>query len=282
MDFHIHSCLSPCGSLEMGPKNVINSLKKNNISISSITDHNSIFNFPSFFINGIKNKILFFPGIEIQTLEEIHIIVIFPTFLEAINFYKKIEQFINNIKADYDIFGDQPIVDEEENIIKEEEKLIIQSINLSIDDIVKEANKLNLIYFPAHIFDDSFSIISQIGFIPDNIEIPIIEISQKNQIEKIDKIKKKFSIITNSDAHYLNQIGKKYFSIKNNTQLDYLINSFYDISSNLKNEKIFYQEIFDLSFYKKNNNLKEKIKEIYLEIKNTIINYPQNIENIFL
>jgi|YNPMSStandDraft_1061717.scaffolds.fasta_scaffold06205_4 hypothetical protein len=282
MDFHIHSCLSPCGSLEMGPKNVINSLKKNNISISSITDHNSIFNFPSFFINGIKNKILFFPGIEIQTLEEIHIIVIFPTFLEAINFYKKIEQFINNIKADYDIFGDQPIVDEEENIIKEEEKLLIQSINLSIDDIVKEANKLNLIYFPAHIFDDSFSIISQIGFIPDNIEIPIIEISQKNQIEKIDKIKKKFSIITNSDAHYLNQIGKKYFSIKNNTQLDYLINSFYDISSNLKNEKIFYQEIFDLSFYKKNNNLKEKIKEIYLEIKNTIINYPQNIENIFL
>ena len=282
MDFHIHSCLSPCGSLEMGPKNVINSLKKNNISISSITDHNSIFNFPSFFINGIKNKILFFPGIEIKTLEEIHIIVIFPTFLEAINFYKKIEQFINNIKADYDIFGDQPIVDEEENIIKEEEKLLIQSINLSIDDIVKEANKLNLIYFPAHIFDDSFSIISQIGFIPDNIEIPIIEISQKNQIEKIDKIKKKFSIITNSDAHYLNQIGKKYFSIKNNTQLDYLINSFYDISSNLKNEKIFYQEIFDLSFYKKNNNLKEKIKEIYLEIKNTIINYPQNIENIFL
>jgi len=282
MDFHIHSCLSPCGSLEMGPKNVINSLKKNNISISSITDHNSIFNFPSFFINGIKNKILFFPGIEIQTLEEIHIIVIFPTFLEAINFYKKIEQFINNIKADYDIFGDQPIVDEEENIIKEEEKLLIQSINLSIDDIVKEANKLNLIYFPAHIFDDSFSIISQIGFIPDNIEIPIIEISQKNQIEKIDKIKKNFSIITNSDAHYLNQIGKKYFSIKNNTQLDYLINSFYDISSNLKNEKIFYQEIFDLSFYKKNNNLKEKIKEIYLEIKNTIINYPQNIENIFL
>lgn len=40
-DLHIHSVLSPCGSLDMSPKNIVQSALDKELEIIAITDHNS-------------------------------------------------------------------------------------------------------------------------------------------------------------------------------------------------------------------------------------------------
>lgn len=312
VDFHIHSCLSPCGSLEMGTSNIIKKLKENNIKIASITDHNTINNFPAFFINGLKNDILFFPGIELQTIEEVHIVIIFPTFIEARNFFNKhLKDKINNIKANYEIFGDQPVIDENENILYEEEILLIQSLNISFDQIVKLAQNEDLIYFPSHIFADSFSLISQLGFFPPELKIKLVEISAKTDSHKLENFYKllnnKANYITNSDSHYPNEIGKKYFIIKNNevykifNNLISITNTHLNKYKNINKENfeshekpfnildkrhINYQDIFNLEFYNNYPEIYENILFLYYKIKKILYddfeNFILNIENFFL
>ncbi|MCX8058234.1 MAG: PHP domain-containing protein [Spirochaetes bacterium] len=290
IDFHIHSCLSPCGSLEMGPFNLINKLNQFNIKLASITDHNTIINFPSYFINGLKNQILFLPGIEVQTMEEVHLVIIFPTYIEAKIFYDSyLKDKINIIKANYEIFGDQPIIDENENIISEEENLLIQSLNISFNNICKILENEGYIYFPSHFFSDSFSVISQLGFLPSDLNIKLIEISNTKDIEKLreDYIlnNKNINIITNSDAHYLNDIGRKYFKIKNKELSELFLNFNIEYNKYLINEKIDYFSIINSNIYFKFPQLRDNIIVIYNKIKEILYSdnnfFIQNVENIF-
>ena len=43
-DFHIHSALSPCGSMDMTPGNIVNMAKLLEIDAIAVTDHNTIGN----------------------------------------------------------------------------------------------------------------------------------------------------------------------------------------------------------------------------------------------
>ena len=40
-DFHLHSCLSPCGDDDMTPYNLVNMAKLLGYDIIALTDHNS-------------------------------------------------------------------------------------------------------------------------------------------------------------------------------------------------------------------------------------------------
>ena len=40
-DLHIHSCLSPCGSLEMSPMEILKKSSEAGLDIIALTDHNS-------------------------------------------------------------------------------------------------------------------------------------------------------------------------------------------------------------------------------------------------
>ena len=78
-DFHIHSALSPCAENEMTPNNIVNMALLKDLDIISITDHNSIKNLEAFDFLTKSLDLLFVPGIEIQTSEDIHVICLFKT-----------------------------------------------------------------------------------------------------------------------------------------------------------------------------------------------------------
>ena len=46
-DFHIHSCLSPCGDEDMTPANIANMAMINGLDVIALTDHNSCKNCPA-------------------------------------------------------------------------------------------------------------------------------------------------------------------------------------------------------------------------------------------
>ncbi len=271
-DFHIHSCHSACGSLDMSPKNIIDFLIKNNIKISAISDHNSMKNCNAYIKLAKLNNICIFPAMEIQSEEEIHLVVIFPNLDIAYDWQKWIDDNLPYIPLNPEIFGDQPIVDEQDNILELPENLYSISIPFSFDQIEKKAYKDNLLFFPAHINDSSYSIISQIGFIPENHLFKVAEVSKLSDYEIFTKSNPEILLITNSDAHYLNQIGLRYNLICSKKLFeifDRYINCRDDLKllENYKNE--IYEKLFTLfsnnlvKESKNNSNFQEFVKPVF-------------------
>ncbi|MCL1822445.1 MAG: histidinol-phosphatase, partial [Prolixibacteraceae bacterium] len=115
----------------------------------------------------------------------------------------------NNVET----FGHQAWVDENEQIIKLIDKLLITGINKSINDVEKEVHRLGGIFMPAHIDKAVNSIISQLGFLPPKLKVDALEISSfaaENEIRKKFFIPGEITVAKNSDAHYLPDIGKTY------------------------------------------------------------------------
>ena len=46
-DFHMHSCLSPCGDDDMTPANLVGMAFVNGLQAIALTDHNSCLNCPA-------------------------------------------------------------------------------------------------------------------------------------------------------------------------------------------------------------------------------------------
>ena len=208
-DLHIHSCLSPCASLEMGPKDIIQQAKKSNLNLIAISDHNTALNCKALKELSEKENIICLYGIEATSAEEAHILFIFEEIKNAINFSNYIYEYLPDIKNNPEKLGDQIIVDKDNNIINEIEKYLGNALDLSIDKLIEEGKKHNAIIIPSHIDKPVFSIISQLGFLPD-LPYDAIEVAQKNAFINSTNI----NIICNSDAHYLEDIGKKYFEIE--------------------------------------------------------------------
>ncbi len=210
-DLHIHSTLSTCGSLEMSPKKIFEKAKELNLNIISITDHNSISNSLPAYNLSKKYEIDYLFGMEVQTAEEIHVLVYFDNFNNLYDLWKIVYEKLPDIKNNPDIFGDQVIVDEDENIIGYEDKLLLNSSQISLGELFNLVKERDGIFIPAHIDRETFSIVSQIGFIPENIDVKYLEISYiKDKEEFLSDFPyyNKFEFVSFSDAHFLEDIGR--------------------------------------------------------------------------
>lgn len=216
-DLHIHTVLSPCGDVEMSPVNIVKKACEMGLDIIGITDHNSTLNCKVVQEIGLKNDLFVLMGVEINTKEEIHCLAFFKNNEALSEFQKYLNAHLANIPNDVQKFGYQLVVNENEEVLEEIEPLLITAINQNINEVAQKVHQLNGVFIPAHIDKYRNSIISQLGFIPQDLEIDAIEISQNHQ--KNPNIKTLLNniskpIITSSDAHYINQIGSVFSIFK--------------------------------------------------------------------
>lgn len=209
-DLHIHTVLSPCGDLEMSPVKIIEKAREKGLDIIGITDHNSTRHCKLICKLAEPHGIFVLKGAEVTTREEVHCLTFFENDDQLSEFQAYLEKHLPPIQNNTDKFGYQVVVDEEEQILEEIEVLLISALDQSIGQVEEKVHSLGGIFIPAHIDRPSYSIISQLGFIPADLKIDGIEISSKCRIESItpfiSKLKNK-TIVRNSDAHYENQIG---------------------------------------------------------------------------
>ena len=212
-DLHIHSTLSPCGSLSSSPGEIVAEAVRRQLDIIAISDHNSTLNLPAL-KKVSEGKIIPFYGIEVQAVSETHLLVVFDNLDAAMDFGEMVRSTLPDIKNKPDFFGDQVVVDENENITAFEERLLLQSTTMTVEEITTRAHTSGGLVFPSHIDRDSFSIISQLGFIPEDLPIDGIEISRDISLSEAESLFpdycKKYPVIRNSDAHYLNEIGESF------------------------------------------------------------------------
>jgi 3',5'-nucleoside bisphosphate phosphatase len=210
-DLHIHTVLSPCGSLDMSPANIIQKAREKGLDIIGITDHNSTRHCKLISKLAATEGIFVLMGAEVTTREEVHCLSFFENDDQLSDFQAYLEAHLPPILNDTQKFGYQVVVDEDEQIIDEIEFLLISALDQSIDQVEQKVHSLGGIFVPAHIDRPSYSITSQLGFIPAGLNIDAIEISATCKAESVRPFitkQKDVKIIRNSDAHYVDQIGK--------------------------------------------------------------------------
>ena len=210
-DLHIHSCLSPCGSEDMTPANIVQMAGLKELDVIAVTDHNSSRNCPAVLSLAEKLGITALPGMELCTAEEVHVLCLFADLRDALAFdtyvYSRLVKFPNNEK----IFGRQEIYDAEDHMTGTEPYLLINAADISFDSLEALMKEYHGVYIPAHLDKGSNSLISNLGFIPPNASFSCAElkdIGKRVEMLHMHSYLSECNIITNSDAHSLEYISE--------------------------------------------------------------------------
>ncbi|MCQ2441338.1 MAG: PHP domain-containing protein, partial [Clostridia bacterium] len=165
-DLHIHSCLSPCADNDNTPNNIAGMASLCGLNIVALTDHNTCKNCPAFFTAAKRYGIIPIAGMELTTSEDIHVICLFDTLNNSLSFDEEINSRRIFIKNRTDIFGDQLILDSDDNVIGIDENLLSNATDVSIDEVPKIVSKYGGICYPAHIDRQANGIIEVLGTFP--------------------------------------------------------------------------------------------------------------------
>lgn len=224
-DLHIHSCLSPCGSDDMTPNNIVNMAFIKGLDIISVTDHNACKHASVLKSLADALGILFIPGMEVQTREEVHMLCYFPTVEDIETFDEQLESYKSKIPNNSKVFGNQLIMDAYDVKIGEITNALILSVDLGIEELEAMVLSFNGAMVPAHINKSANSLLVNLGFIPLELKISCIEIHEKSPIN--EKLLGNYKRLYNSDAHYLENIQEPIHTIDINEKtsralIDYL------------------------------------------------------------
>ncbi len=211
-DLHIHTCLSPCTELDMSPRRILASAKKKEIDILGICDHNSTENSLAIMNAAKEMNIGVIPGMEVTSREEVHILALFDDIKNALKLQERIFENLPG-KNDEEAFGMQVIVNEKEEVLGFSDKLLIGATTIPLEEVIQLIHAFGGMTIASHIDRESFSIIGQLGFVPDNLELDALEISPKITFEEAkNKYPYNYPITCSSDAHYPDDIGKGFTS----------------------------------------------------------------------
>ncbi len=197
----------------MSPQNIVKRALEEKLDVISVTDHNSTRQSAIMAKTAKEYGLQYFFGTEVTTEEEIHLLCYFENLEITNEFQKYLDKNLLKVKNNPDKFGYQVVVDENEDIVYEEENMLISSMSKSLEEIITKVHELNGIAIPAHINKKRFSIISQLGFIPPDLNCDGVEIFgnvSRSELKKDYFLSDKMMIVRNSDAHYLKDVGRSF------------------------------------------------------------------------
>ena len=207
-DFHLHSCLSPCGGADMTPANIAGMASVIGLDAIALTDHNTCRNCPALLPEAEKYGISVLCGMELCTAEEVHVLCYFPGLSEAMAFDSYVyEEALPDTPNKPDLFGRQILYNEQDAPCGELEKLLISATCIPFLELGEILRPYGGIMVPAHLDRPSNSLISNLGFIPEGSTFRIAElrdIGKKQEYTEKYPYLKKCSFLSSSDAHELN------------------------------------------------------------------------------
>jgi PHP family Zn ribbon phosphoesterase len=211
-DLHIHTCLSPCADLSMTPRAVVERAASLGLDVIAVCDHNSVENAGVTQDLAKKKGITAIPGVEITSMEEVHILGLFGDMKSAEGMQNIVYESLQPGENDEDRFGMQVVANEDDEVVGFNGRLLIGATSLSVNMIVDLIRGFGGLAIASHIDREGFGIIGQLGFIPQDIEFDALEISPMTMLGDAMKAFSNYRHIpwvTSSDAHALEDIGRR-------------------------------------------------------------------------
>jgi len=209
IDFHIHSCLSPCAALEMSPRAIVAGAKEAGLDCIALTDHGCVENLPAFHEACAEADMPCLYGLEATSAEEVHTLCLFDQLEPALAFGRMIYDAIGDFPNDPDRFGLQPIVTVDGEVTGFADKLLFAATNISFFDLVPLALDAGALCIPSHIDRDYSGAISQLGFLPD-LPYDAVEVVAPTPPPGIEP----WPVVRFSDAHYPENMGQRFTEVE--------------------------------------------------------------------
>ena len=211
-DLHMHSCLSPCADDSMTPPNIANMAYIKGLDIIAVTDHNAAENARAVMKAAAELPLCVIAGMEVTTAEEIHVVCLFPDADSAERASRELFEKLPKIENKPEFFGRQLQMDEEENLIREETRLLSNATSLSYEQVPAFAERFGGFCYPAHIDRDANSVLSNFGMLPEEPHFSALEVYRPERFfsaAENEKYREGHAIVTSSDAHQLGDISER-------------------------------------------------------------------------
>lgn len=209
-DLHIHTCLSPCGDLDMHPRALVDAACARHLDIIAICDHNSCENVGYVMRAASGTGLTVLPGMEVTSQEEVHIVALFENEEKACQLQEHVYAHLHGTNNE-DVFGVQAVVNELGEVESLNERLLIGATDIPLQDMLAYIHALEGLAIASHIDREAFGIIGQLGFVPPDMHFDALEISAMRGIAggraRYPELRT-FPFITSSDAHYLKDIAR--------------------------------------------------------------------------
>jgi hypothetical protein len=214
-DLHIHTCLSPCAELNMGPKAIVEKALQHGLDVIGISDHNSSENVPAVMKAAQDRNLTVLPGMEVTSKEEVHILAVFDSVDRALQLQEIVYKHLhgeNNTEA----FGLQVVVNEDHDVLGFNKRLLAGATELSVEQVVDSIAALEGLAIAAHVDRETFGILGQLGFVPEELHLDALELSANTSPEEAKRRFPEYAgyaFVRSSDAHSATEIGKVWTSL---------------------------------------------------------------------
>ncbi len=210
----MHTCLSPCAEDEMKPRAIVRRAREQGLDVIGICDHNATGNVEAVRRAGMLEGVVVFGGIEITSEEEVHVLGLFDRKEDLEAMQRLMDESLHG-ENNAELFGEQLFCDENDVVTGREMRLLIGATGLSVEEVVESIHRFGGLAIASHVDRASFSILSQLGFVPERLSVDALEVSPQRSVaeasERFPQLKD-YPLVRSSDAHRLEAIGQTAFT----------------------------------------------------------------------
>jgi len=206
-DLHIHTCLSPCAEVDMTPLRIVDRALEEGLDIIAISDHNSAENTEVALKVARRKGIALLPAMEITSSEEVHVLAIFGSQKDVSLMQEVVYGHLaEGIGGGW---GEQVVVSEDDEVLAFNDKPLFGSTSLGLSALVGKIRSLGGIVIASHVDREAFSVIGQLGFIPDDVEFDAFEVTRPAEENPLLSLYPGVPHVRSSDAHRLEDVGRR-------------------------------------------------------------------------
>ncbi|HUV06752.1 MAG TPA: PHP domain-containing protein [Spirochaetia bacterium] len=216
-DLHIHTALSPCASQEMTPAAIVGTAIEMGLDMIAVCDHNSAGNTAAVRKAAARmaegRGIAVIDGMEITTLEEVHVLGLFRDNTAACAVTEKVLStlplFDGGSRGSHPVLQEQVLFGENGKTHGFELRILSAATAFGLSESVEIIKRSGGLAIASHVDRPSFGVLSQLGLFPADSGLDALELSaagvRAGRMDEFASIG--LPLVSFSDSHSLFEIG---------------------------------------------------------------------------
>lgn len=204
----------------MTPPAIVAAALEAGLDMIAICDHNTAGNVTAVQQAGeaAGGGLAVIAGMELTSAEEVHVVGLFPDAAAGGRAAAQVRSLLPQADAGYySFFGEQPLLAADGCAVGSETAALALATPLDLTEAVELIHREGGIAVAAHIDRKSFSVFSQLGFIPKDAGFDGLEVSRWTPADSprlTDFAALGLPLVGSSDSHYLEEIGASYTELR--------------------------------------------------------------------
>jgi predicted metal-dependent phosphoesterase TrpH len=191
----------------MTPRRIIRRAAEMGLDMIAISDHNSAENIDAAMKAADEEGMAVLPAMEVSSSEEAHVLALFDNAEKALQMQ---ETVYRNLAGDVGGGRDwQVVVNEKDEVMGFNKKMLIGATGLTLGELLDEVHASGGLCIASHVDRGAFSVMSQFGFVPENLRFDAFEVINPEAAEAGLVFHPGVPRVRSSDAHRLEDVGAR-------------------------------------------------------------------------